>query len=220
MGRLPQSNEKTPEKDVCQTPSYALEPLLKYLDLYQEFLGRTLRIWESAAGEGLLAGYLAEAGYYVFPTDIQRGQNYFEYEPPFQYDIEVTNVPFSCKIAWMVKALERGKPFALLMPSDTRFTAGGSSLVRQHGIELLSPIQRIDFKMPNKGWGDEEGDSTAQFHASWWCRGLDLGDKIVDVDILKSTPRLEKLRSGWRPRLGITEYDSYLLNKPVKSRKV
>lgn len=222
MGTLPQNNDKSPERDACQTPSYAVEPLLKYLNTLQLSLGRQLCVWESAAGEGLLAGYLRNAGYAVFATDIVDGQDYFKIESPepFHYDVEVTNVPFSCKVKWMARAIQRGKPFALLMPSNTRFTAGGSNLVRQYGIQLLSPIQRVDFKMPNKGWGDEDGDSTAQFHTSWWTRGLDLGDAIVDVDILKSGARLKRLRDGWMPRLGITEYDQYLLDKPTKPNKL
>lgn len=190
MGTLPQNSSKAPARDRCQTPNYGVEPLLPYLDALQASFGRKLLIWESARGEGYLEGYLRKAGYEVHGTDIETGDDYFK-TMDWRYDCEVTNVPFSRKIDWLQRACERGKPFALLMPSNTRFTVAGQYLVNKYGIEMLSPIQRLDYKMPNGSW-----DGTAQFHSSWLCRGLGLGKQITDVEILKGKARVKAIADG------------------------
>ncbi len=112
MPKKTKSNEKgTPAKDRCQTPPYALDPLLQYLP--KDWL-----IWEPACGEGLLAKGLVVNGYDVYSSDIILGQNFFKYEPDIGWDAIVTNPPFSVKYPWLKRCYELGKPFALLMPVD------------------------------------------------------------------------------------------------------
>lgn len=52
-------------KDQCQTPDYAVQPLLPYLPA-----GAT--IWECAAGEGLLAEAVENAGHRVIRSEMPR----------------------------------------------------------------------------------------------------------------------------------------------------
>ena len=211
MARLPQNSSKNPARDRCGTPAYAVEPLLPYLDDIQTRLGRQLVVWESAAGEGLLAGYLRRAGYRVIATDYSTDASYLgddvtggfdrfrdpnTYPPMFDYDLEITNVPFSLKVAWLKKACESGKRFALLMPSNTRFTSTAVPLFNDYSLEMLSPLSRVDYKMPMKGWKDEKGNSSAQFHSSWICSRLYLGNPIVDVPILKGKAREKAIAKG------------------------
>jgi hypothetical protein len=80
-----------------------------------------LTIWEPAAGEGLLVGHLERAGFCVTSGDILSGQDYFrESNVPAHYDVQVTNVPFSKKFAWLKRAYRFGKPF-LCLPRGFRF---------------------------------------------------------------------------------------------------
>lgn len=185
MPKLPQNARKDTAVDRCQTPSYALHPLRPYLR-------KEWTVWESAAGEGLLAAALEVYVANVLRSDILTGQDYFFYQPD-HYDFECTNVPFSKKYAWLRLACERGKPFALLAPSTTMFAKQGQELIERYGIEILSPSRRINFKMPQLGWGSGAKRSSAQFHSSWFTRGLNIGQRLsfVEITIPKYVPQYE-----------------------------
>lgn len=159
--------------DCFQSPAYAVAPLIPYLPAGS-------LIWESAAGEGLLADALESYGFEVTRSELARGQDYFAYEPG-EYDIQITNPPFSRKFAWLRRACELEMPFALLMPADTLF-AGKKAvpLIQRYGIEVLLPTQRIDFKTPFKNW-----DSQAQFTSAWFTCGLNIGQFVTYCEIVK-----------------------------------
>lgn len=183
MGK-PKNNYKTEAgksnpRDRFQSPGYALNPLLP-------FLNKEWTVWESAAGEGLLADALEIHGFSVLRSELLQGQDYFAYEPG-DYDIQITNPPFSRKYAWLKRACDLQKRFALLMPADVLF-AGDKAvpLIERYGIEVVIPRQRIDFKTPDKGWAG----SGAQFTSAWFCYGLNIGKQITYADLKK--PRRNK----------------------------
>jgi hypothetical protein len=150
--------------DACQTPAYALDPLLPYLDL-------AWTIWEPASGEGSLVEALYDAGYkedHVVATDILTGQNFFEHQPDQPWDCLVTNPPYSIKYEWLSRCFALGKPFALLVPVEMLGAKTAQELLKAHDFEIMLLDQRIDFKMPNKGY---EGNG-AQFPTLWLTHHL------------------------------------------------
>lgn len=158
--------------DACQTPPYALDPLLPYL--LTEFT-----IWEPAQGEGLLVDALYDSGFEtVIGTDMLTGQNFLEYEPEQEWHIQVTNPPFSLKYKWLERSYELGKPFALLLPVETLGAKTAQELMKRYGFEIMLLNRRVSFKMPNKGW-DGAG---AQFPVMWLCWQL-LPERIVFGEI-------------------------------------
>ena len=164
-------------KDLFQTPAYALDPLLPYLERFSV-------IRESACGEGYLVRALQAAGKTVVAHDLQSGTNRFDTPTPLG-QCEVTNVPFGLKYRWIEQALRDGQPFALLMPSDVLFAgAKFQPLLIKHGLQLLVPNRRINFKTPLRGW---EG-SAAQMHCSWVTWQLCLPERVTFCEI---TPRKE-----------------------------
>lgn len=168
--------------DVCQTPPHALEPLIPLLQ------GFSL-IWESAAGpEGLLVKTLRSNGLDVAATDLSYSPafNFFSYQPLY-WDVQVTNPPWSIKYQWIKRSFELGKPFALLVPYETTAAAVFQKLAKKYHnkpypIEPLAPERRINFKMPDKGWGKLEWDAkkgkevmrgdSAQMPTIWLTWGL------------------------------------------------
>lgn len=161
-----------PEKDKFQTPSYALKPLLPYLN-------SDMLVWESAVGEGYLMRALQSNGFNVHGTDILSGTDYFTYTPTY-YDIQITNPPYSLKYKWLERAYELGKPFALLMPGDTILAQRAQNLFVKYGYSVLIPNRRVDFKTPFKGW-----NSNAQFTSAWFCwkiEGMPEGVTFVNMD--------------------------------------
>lgn len=159
--------------DACQTPAYALDPLLPYLP-------REWVIWEPACGEGLLEDALYDSGFgTVVSGDILTGQNFFDYEPE-RWDCLITNPPYSIQEQWLERCYQLDKPFALLLKVEVLGNKGIQALVRRYGFEMMLLDQRVDFKMPYKGW-----DSSAQFPTFWLCR-LVLSSKVVFGSIEES----------------------------------
>jgi hypothetical protein len=156
------SNRKADEyvpqgHDLCQTPPYALAPLLP-------FLKPDTTIWEPAVGEGNIAIELEDKGFSVVISDILRGQNFFEYAPD-SWDAIVTNPPYSLKYRWLKRCYELGKPFALLIPVETLGAKTAQELMQEYGFEVMLLNRRINFKMPNAGWSG----GGSQFSTMWFC---------------------------------------------------
>lgn len=145
--------------DRCQTPNYALAPLLPHLN-------RDWLVWEPAAGEGNIVNAVASHVRAIIGTDILQGSeyNFFNYEP-LAFSAIVTNPPYSVKYEWLERCYALGRPFALLVPVEAIGAAKAQRLMERHGAELLLLDRRVNFKMPNKGW---EG-SAAQFPVLWLC---------------------------------------------------
>lgn len=172
------------QMDVCQTPPHALEPLYPYVPI--DWI-----IWESACGpEKLIQNELEKQGYTVIGTDLMYGEeyNYFDYEPAV-YHMQWTNMAFSIKYEWLKRAFALRKPFALLAPYETTAAKEFQLLFKEYNrnpweVEVLAPERRINFKMPNMGWGITEwseakgkivkkGDS-AQMPTIWITWGLNV----------------------------------------------
>lgn len=146
--------------DACQTPAYAIDPMLPFL--HPDFV-----IWEPAAGEHYLVEALYDSGFkteQVIISDILTDQNFFEYTPDCHWDCLITNPPYSIKFQWLERCYQLGRPFALLVPVEILGAKTAQQLLRQYGFEMMFLDKRVDFKMPNKGW-----DSSAQFPVFWLC---------------------------------------------------
>lgn len=161
-------------KDECQTPPYALNPLLPYMPA-----GAT--IWEPAAGDGYLVRAIEDQGYSVVSGDIKTGQDFFAYEPP-AWDILLTNPPYSSdnKYKWLKRCYELGKPFALLLPADTSTLGEIQPLFRQYGVEIVFMDKRVDFQTINTPFAK----SNAWFPTAWFACRL-IGQPLTFAEINK-----------------------------------
>lgn len=168
----PKLNYKPGPQDRCQTPAYALEPILKFFPLHWH-------IWEPAAGEGNIVGALQSYGYTVTGTDILTAQDFFKYQRSIG-DALITNPPFSLKYRFLHHCYELGQPFALLLPVETLGAKAAQVLFKEFGIEVVLLNKRVDFKMPNKGFG-----GSAQFPTAWFTSGLGIGQQITYAMINK-----------------------------------
>lgn len=147
------------KRDHCQTPSYALLPILP-------FLNPDWTIWEPADGGGMLSFALRENGFNVLSTSI----DFFTYNSD-RWNCIVTNPPFSLSQKWMQRCFELGKPWCLLLKSDNVSNRGTQELISKYGeLEMVYPESRINFKMPFKGWA-----TGAQFNTHWYTFGLNIG---------------------------------------------
>lgn len=100
------------QSDEVYTPSYAVKPLLKYVD-------QNMIIWcPFDTEESEYVKEFQKAGNKVIFSHIDNGQNFFEYEPE-KYDVIISNPPFSIKDDILKRLNELGKPYAMLFPLPT-----------------------------------------------------------------------------------------------------
>ena len=107
--------DRTIQGDERYTPDYAVYPLLEFLgDKKKELVWCPFDKMDSA-----YVKVLSEAGYRVITSHIDDGMDYFTYEPD-NWTVMVSNPPFSKKDEVLERAYSLGKPFALLLPINSR----------------------------------------------------------------------------------------------------
>lgn len=114
-------------------------------------------------------------GYDVTRSHIDDGQDFFEYEPD-EYDVIVSNPPFSIKDKILERLYELNKPFAVLLPTNSLQGKKRYELFKQ-GIQLLCFDSRIGFHYPDcmdvpKSWNS--------FSSSYFCRDVLPRDLIIE----------------------------------------
>lgn len=152
--------------DYCQTPEYALSSLFQYLP-------QNKMIWESAAGTGNLVRGFEKRGYAVVSSDLSTGQNFFSYQPD-NWDIQVTNPPYSLKFDWLERSYLLNKPFCLLLPVEAMGAGKAQKLFSEYGIEIILLNKRVNFTMPILG----DKGSGAWFPVAWYTWGLEIGTPL------------------------------------------
>lgn len=143
---------KNEKFDDLYTPSYAVKPLLKYIS-------KGITVWECCDfGKSEITRLLKEHGCKVISTD--KEENFFQYKPKCNFDMIITNPPYSLKDEFLEKCYEWNKPFCLLLPITALDGKKRGKLFRKRGIELLVFDGRVGFMSDKKSnW----------FNTSWFC---------------------------------------------------
>lgn len=80
----------------------------------------------------------------VTHSHISTGQDFFNYEPK-EWDILITNPPFTNKKAFVERAISFNKPFALLLPLTWLNDTAPFRLFKDIGLQLLIFDRRTEF---------------------------------------------------------------------------
>lgn len=157
--------------DHFQTPDWPVDALVPYL----KRLGRP-QIWESAQGKGQIVRRLEHHEFDVVGTDVMHG---FDFLSPLaalpDFDVIVTNPPYSVKDEWLQRCFDIGKPFALLLPVTAFGEQERYKMYKKYGIEILLLPKRINFETPS----GKKGKSW--FYCAWFCWQI-LPEKICFAD--------------------------------------
>lgn len=152
---------RTSAGDEVYTPFYAVEPLT-------EFLPKDKRIW-CPFDENWSAFYqcLSENGYDVIRSSLQEGQDFFSFEPD-NWDLLVSNPPFSKKNDVLKRAFSFQKPFALLLPVNS-IQGKARYKIFNNEIQMLSFDGRVDYHTRQNM---ECTTKSNHFGSAYFCRDL------------------------------------------------
>jgi len=153
-----------PKNDDLYTPVEAITPLLRHLPKEK------LIIWECCDfGGSKITQLLKEKGYDVVSTDIIHGFNFLTDTPNFEFDMIITNPPYSLKDDFLHKCYEYNKPFALLLPLTALEGQRRGNMFREKGISTIVLDKRINFTSKKNVW----------FNTSWFCYGFIDNNKLI-----------------------------------------
>ena len=131
------------KNDECYTPRYVVEAMLPYLS-------KDWTYWLPFDGErSEFVRVLRDNGFRFVRSHIEDGRDFFGYEPE-HWDAILSNPPFTGKRAIFQRALDLGKPFALLMSNTWLNDSAPKVLFRDRDLQLLLFRNRIEFNNQKK----------------------------------------------------------------------
>ena len=143
--------------DECYTPAYGVTPILKYIP-------KDAKVWcpfdtkESEFVKQIGAQNL------VISTHISTGQDFLTYVPNFEWDVIVSNPPFTNKRKFFERALSFEKPFALIMTNTWLNDSAPKQLFKDKDLQLLMFDKRMKFHSP-----DGRPNDKITFSSSYYC---------------------------------------------------
>lgn len=155
---------KKEKNDELYTPREAILPILKYLDKDKIY-------WECTDfGDSNITKVLIENGFKVISTNKEE-YDFLKDEATFEFDVIITNPPYSIKDKFIEKCYEYNKPFLLLLPLTALEGKNRNKMYKENGLELIVLDKRINFmKEKNNVW----------FNTSWFCH--DICDKQLNFE--------------------------------------
>ena len=145
------------KNDECMTPSYGVEPILKYIP-------QNAIVWcPFYKKNSEFVKQISKKNKVVF-SHIDEGEDFFIYEPE-EWDVIVSNPPFTNKRKVFERALSFNKPFALIMTNLWFNDAAPKQLFKDKDLQLLMFDKRIIF---NKEDGTPMG-KIINFSSSYFC---------------------------------------------------
>ncbi len=155
LERLKKYVQREPN-DELYTPEDAVKIILKYIPKNV----KTIREPTAFERADKIVQILEENWYKVITSHIQEWKDFFNYEPN-DYDMIITNPPYSIKTEFLKRAYQLWKPFMFLLPTTTLEGKERTKLYSKYWIQLIIPNYRINF-LKHK-W------KSSWFHTSWFC---------------------------------------------------
>ena len=156
------SNEYLKSKgsnDECYTPSYAIEPLLEFLEPF-----RDKTIWcPFSTNDSEFVKVLTKNGYKVIHSHIKDNKDFFTYQPK-SFDLIIDNPPFTNKRLYFERCISFGKPFALLMTILWLNDKAPKDIFKDIDLELLLFDKRIKY--------NNQSQKGINFASAYYCYGF------------------------------------------------
>ena len=142
--------------DEAYTPAYGVEPILKYIP-------KDAKVWcPFDTKESEFVKQISQQNSVVY-SHISEDKDFFTYEP-FQWDVIVSNPPFTNKRKFFERALSFEKPFALIMTNTWLNDSAPKQLFKDKDLQLLMFDKRMKFNSP-----DGRANDKITFSSSYYC---------------------------------------------------
>jgi hypothetical protein len=141
--------------DEAFTPAYGVRPILKYIP-------KNATVWCPFDTEESNFVKLISQQNTVTYSHIQYNQDFFTYEPP-EWDVIVSNPPFTKKRKFFERALSFNKPFALIMTNTWLNDSAPKQLFKGKDLQLLMFDKRMKFIT------DGRPNDKITFSSSYYC---------------------------------------------------
>ena len=154
--------------DDYMTPKYAWEDI--------KHLIPEKKIWECFYGDGNSGKFLTEFGFDVIHEPID-----FFTEPPEEYDISVSNPPFSKSKEVLTKLKEYNKPFIMILPCSKICSQYFRSIFKDDDIQIIIPKKRINFikRVDGENIDFSKIGKTCNFDCFYYCWKMNFDKDIV-----------------------------------------
>lgn len=116
-----------------------------------------------------------QGGYCVTRSHIKEGKDFFTYEPE-NYDIIISNPPFSIKDRILKRLYDLNKPFAMLLPLNS-LQGKNRYYLFKHGVQILCFDKRIGYHNLNNMHSPIEG---SPFATAYFCKDVLPNDLIIE----------------------------------------
>jgi hypothetical protein len=155
--------------DDYMTPKYAWENI-------KDYIPENKKIWEAFYGDGKSGEYLKE----ILPnnTIIHEKIDFFDDDTVPDYDILISNGPFSLSKEIMNRLFELDKPFILIFPSSKIYTQYFRKW-KDRGIQIIIPRKRIQFDKKVDGKTDINQKRSCNFDCFYYCYKINLNRDII-----------------------------------------
>ena len=144
------------KNDECYTPAYGVEPIL-------EFIPKGKIIWcpfDTEKSE--FVRQISKINPVIY-SHLDDGKDFFEWEPD-NWDILISNPPFTNKRKFFERALSFNKPFALIMTNTWLNDSAPKQLFKDKDLQLLMFDKRMRFVSP-----DGRDNKKITFSSSYYC---------------------------------------------------
>jgi len=144
------------KNDECYTYKYAVLPIL-------EFIPKDKIIWcpfDTEKSE--FVKEISKTNKVIY-SHIDYNQDFFKYEPD-NWDIIISNPPFTNKRKYFERALSFGKPFALIMTNTWLNDSAPKKLFKDVDLQLLMFDKRMEFKRMSGEYAKQ-----ITFSSSYYC---------------------------------------------------
>ena len=142
--------------DECYTPAYGVKPILKYIP-------KDSIVWcPFDTEESEFVKQISKQNKVQY-SHLCDQQDFFTYEPD-EWDVIVSNPPFTNKRKFFERALSFNKPFALIMTNTWLNDSAPKQLFADKDLQLLMFDKRMKFNMP-----DGRANDKITFSSSYYC---------------------------------------------------
>ena len=160
--------------DECYTPDYAVKPILKYIP-------EGSIVWcPFDTEESEFVKQISKQNDVEY-SHISTGHDFFDYEPD-EWDMIVSNPPFTNKRKYFERALSFNKPFALIMTNTWLNDSAPKQLFKDKDLQLLMFDKRMKFISP-----DGRDNDKITFSSSYYC--YDILPKQIIMEELDVPPK-------------------------------